>query len=176
MPSRLRITPLRPQHLDELAAALRHPAVYEHIGGEVPSAAEFHLALERALVGPPPGGGQRWFNYLVRHADSRTVLGRLEATVVGRVAEVAFLFAPGIWGNGYASEGLAWLHEELRREAGDVDFWATTLPANRRCQALLRRAGYVEVPAAVAPVLQSYDAGDLVFHRAGLPGAAGGTA
>lgn len=112
----------------------------------------------------------------MRHADSRTALGRLEATVVGRVAEVAFLFAPGIWGNGYASEGLAWLHEELRREAGDVDFWATTLPANRRCQALLRRAGYVEVPAAVAPALQSYDAGDLVFHRAGLPGAAGGTA
>ncbi|BAL94641.1 GNAT family N-acetyltransferase [Rubrivivax gelatinosus] len=171
MPSRLRITPLRPQHLDELAAVLRHPAVYEHIGGNVPSAAEFRLGLERALAGPP--AGQRWFQYLVRHADSRTMLGRLEATVVGRVAEVAFLFAPAVWGNGYASEGLAWLHDELRREAGDVDFWATTLPANRRCQALLRRAGYVEVPPAVAPVLQSYDAGDLVFHRAGRPPASG---
>ncbi|MBK1615056.1 GNAT family N-acetyltransferase [Rubrivivax gelatinosus] len=168
MPSRLRISPLRPQHLAELGAVLRHPAVYEHIGGSVPSEAEFRIALEWALAGPPPArASERWFHYLVRHADSRVMLGRLEATVVGHLAEVAFLFAPSVWGCGYASEGLAWLHEALRQEAGELDFWATTLPANRRCQALLRRAGYEPVPPGVAPALRSYDDGDLVFHRRG---------
>ena len=158
--------PLRVDHLPELAVALRHPAVYEHIGGEVPSLDEFVLGLTRALAGPPSTRPQeRWLNFLMREASSSRMVGRLEATLTPGRAEVAFLVDPRGWGHGYGSTGLAWLHSELINTAGPLTFWAATVPANRRCQALLPRSGYVEVPASAAPELASYEAGDLVFRR-----------
>jgi hypothetical protein len=64
---------------------------------------------------------------------------------------------------GYASYGLNWLHSEIVRHCGAVPFWATTVPENMRCQALLRRAGYAQVAPAAAPRLLTYGDGDLVF-------------
>lgn len=90
------------------------------------------------------------------------MLGRLEATVHGGISEVAFLFGAQHWGKGYATEGLAWLQSEVRHLCGVSSFWATTVPANLRCQALLVRSGYVEVTAPF-PTLLSYGPGDLVF-------------
>jgi RimJ/RimL family protein N-acetyltransferase len=166
MTSRLHIEALRIEHLPALEQALRHEAVYAHIGGRVPTLEQFTRGLTRALAGPPAERtGERWLNYLVREAGTGRVLGRLEATVHAGHAEVAFLFDPSVWGRGYATEGLAWLHAELARVAGPVPCWATTVPDNRRCQALLQRAGYRAVPAAEAPHLSSYDDGDLVFLR-----------
>jgi RimJ/RimL family protein N-acetyltransferase len=164
--SGLRIEVLQPQHIPALAAVLRDPAVYRFLGGPVPDDEQFRLGLSRALAGPPPDRpGERWLHYLVRHADSGDVLGRLECTVTGRVAEVAFLFAPAAWGRGHARAGLHWLHLEVGRLAGPVAFWATTHPDNVRCRRLLERAGYREVAVDEAPPLATYDAGDLVFGR-----------
>ena len=124
------------------------------------------LGLRRALEGPPSTRpNEIWLNYLVTLVESGEVIGRLESTINGSVAEVAFLFSPSTWGVGFAQEGLEWLHGEIRRVAGNIQFWATTVPENQRCQALLRRAGYVEVPGHSAPPLASYDEGDLVFSR-----------
>ncbi|HMM87156.1 MAG: GNAT family N-acetyltransferase [Gammaproteobacteria bacterium] len=162
----IRVESLRVEHLPRLAAVLRHEAVYEHIGGEVPSLDDFVLGLGRALAGPPPSRPrERWLNYLLCDAHTGRMVGRLEATVVPGRAEVAFLVDPALWGRGYARAGLAWLHDEVVRVAGVVEFWATTVPANTRCQALLRRSGYAEVAPASAPALASYEPGDLVFRR-----------
>jgi hypothetical protein len=163
---RISVEPLREEHLTGLAVVLRHPAVYEHIGGEVSSLDDFVLGLTRALAGPPATRTEeRWLHYLMRDARSGRMIGRLESTVVPGRAEVAFLLDPSVWGQGYASAGLAWLHGELARMAGPVECWATTMPSNIRCQSLLRRAGYSEVPASSAPPLASYEPGDLVFRR-----------
>jgi RimJ/RimL family protein N-acetyltransferase len=142
--------------------------VYEHIEPALPSHAEFRRRLERALAGPGPGRpGEQWLNFLVRDA-SGAMVGRLEATVHHGLAEVAFLFGPAHWGRGLATAGLRWLHDELARRAGITDCWATTVPANPRCQRLLQRCGY-QTAALPAHPLYSYDPGDLVFHK---PGAA----
>jgi RimJ/RimL family protein N-acetyltransferase len=147
MSSRLHIEPLCVQHMTALAAVLRHPAVYEHIGG-VPSLEHFVLDRERALNGPPRTDAQEhWLNYLVRERGSGQMLGRLEATVHDGLAEVAFLFGPAHWGRGFALEALTWLHEELERRFHLTGFWATTVPANTRCQSLLLRSGYSQVRA-----------------------------
>jgi len=143
-------------HLDELATVLLHPAVYQHIEDELPTLHEFKLGLERAIASPG-------VNYLVRD-DSGAMLGRLEATPHHQVAEVAFLFGSQYWGRGYASAGLCWLHEELLRSHAVTEFWATTIPANHRSQALLRRCGYVENGLPDFP-LYSYEPGDIVFRR-----------
>jgi RimJ/RimL family protein N-acetyltransferase len=161
------VEPLRVEHLPELASVLRHRAVYQHIGGEVPSLDEFVLGLTRALAGPPASRpDERWLNYLMREPARGRMIGRLESTVVPGRAEVAFLLDPALWGLGYASTGLAWLHAEVERVAGPVEFWATTAPENTRCQALLARAGYVQVAETGWPRLASYEPGDVVFRRA----------
>lgn len=163
VPSRPVIEDLRVEHLAELATHLRHPEVYEHIGG-VPSLEDFILDRERALRGPgPEAGEERWLNFLVRERFCNNVLGRLEATLHDSIAEVAFLFGPRHWGKGFAQEALSWLHAEIMRTRGITSFWATTVPGNTRCQSLLLRSGYQQVRAG-APVLYSLEAGDLVFH------------
>lgn len=163
---RLQIEPLRAEHLPELAVQLRRPEVYEHIGG-TPSLEDFILDRERALQGPGAAvRNEHWLNYLVRERASSQMLGRLEATVHDSVAEVAFLFSPSNWGKGYAHEALAWMHNEIQQSYGIACFWATTVAANTRCQALLLRSGYTQVQTG-APVLRSYEAGDLVFHLRG---------
>ncbi|WP_308504504.1 GNAT family N-acetyltransferase [uncultured Actinomyces sp.] len=80
---------------------------------------------------------------------SGQMLGRLEATVHDGLAEVAFLFGPGHWGHGHAQQGLVWLQAEVSRRCGVHDFWATTVPANQRCQRLLLRCGYAAVTGPV---------------------------
>lgn len=159
----LQIEPLQPAHLEALAVVLRHPEVYAHIGGTVPTVEEFVLGLQRALAGPGPAHpGETWLNHLVRDADGAMV-GRLEATVHHGLAEVAFVFGPPAWGRGFASAGLRWLHGELARTAGVADFWATTTPANLRSQRLLQRCGYTLAEPPACP-LYSWDPGDLVYH------------
>jgi RimJ/RimL family protein N-acetyltransferase len=149
--------------LAELASHLCHPDVYEHIG-EVPSLEDFILDRERALRGPSPAASaERWLNFVVREQSTNHVLGRLEATLHDSIAEVAFLFIPRHWGKGFAHESLSWLHAEVKRTYGITSFWATTVPANTRCQSLLLRSGYQRV-ATGAPVLYSFETGDLVFH------------
>lgn len=159
--SRLLIQQLHVDHLAELATHLRHPEVYEHIGG-VPSLQDFILDRERALRSPE-ASGERWLNFLVREQSSNLMLGRLEATLHDSIAEVAFLFSPKQWGKGFALEALAWLHAEIRDTHDISSFWATTAPANTRCQSLLLRSGYQQVQIG-QPVLYSFDPGDLVFH------------
>ena len=165
MIDRISVEPLRVEHLEELASALLHPAVYRHIGGELPSLDDFKLGLSRALAGPPARAtGQTWLNYLVRQTGTNAMLGRLEATVHNGLAEVAFLFGPRHWGQGFASAGLLWLHKEVESKCGISQFWATTVPANLECQSLLERCGYMPVTGST-PQLLSYDTGDLVFRH-----------
>lgn len=160
------VEPLRAEHLPELASVLRHPAVYQHLGGDVPSLSDFVLGLSRALAGPPSSRShERWLNYLMREAPAGRMIGRLECTVVHDRAEVAFLLDPAFWGRGLARAGLEWLQTEVVRVAGPVEFWATTTPSNTRCQALLRGAGYAPVEPVGLPALVTYDPGDLVFRR-----------
>lgn len=169
MGSPLFIEPLRAEHLAELATQLRHPQVYEHIGG-MPSLEDFVRDREIALRGPGPAApDERWLNFLVREASTHQMLGRLEATVHDSIAEVAFLFGPQHWGKGISGQALAWLHGEVQGTCGIASFWATTIPANTRCQALLLRAGYRPVHSG-APRLYSFDEGDLVFNlHQGVP-------
>lgn len=160
---RLFMEPVTHLHIPELERILRNENVYRHIGG-VPSSADFHLGTERAIAGPPDNRSTEvWLNFATRLKSANELIGRLEASIHDGIAEVAFLFSPNTWGNGYASEGLLWLHAQLESRTEPPTLWATTIPENVRSRALLSRCGYVQVSPEHSPNLLTYDGGDLVF-------------
>ena len=161
--ARLSIEPLRPEHAAELHAALADPAVHRYIETSGPwTVAAVRARLERVAAGPPVGSTDVWLNYAVRR-EARLV-GRLESTVHGQLAEIAYLFDPAVSGRGYASEAVEWLLGHLAREHGVTEAWATTDPGNDASVRLLRRTGFAQVDE-VHPDVGSYDEGDLAFRR-----------
>lgn len=161
---RLLIETLRPEHIGALAAILLNEQVYRHIEAAPPSCENFRAGLEHALAGPPPArSGEKWLNYFVRKRADGAPIGWLQASVHDRIAEVAFLFSPACWGLGYASEGLRWLGAMLMAREDCEALWATTVPANLRCQALLLRCGFREATGMKPAHLVTYDEGDLVY-------------
>lgn len=151
--------------IEKLATVLHHQSVYEHIGG-MPSRADFDLSLCRALAGPLTNAtGEHWINVAVRVAENGELIGRLEANVHDRLAEVAFLYNPRLWGRGYALRGLLWLHDHLRQDKTIESLWGATHPRNQRSASLLLKCGYTPAETQDLPVLYSYDEGDDVFKR-----------
>jgi len=157
---RLRIEPLAPQHPEGLFAALNDDRVGRYIGGhEVTTLDALRARIVRLLDGAPDGSGETWLNWAV-HADD-VVVGRVEATLHSGIAEIAYVFGPVHWGQGYATEATAWMIGEVRA-LGCAECWATVLPENVASVRLLRRLGFIEAePGDLA--LQSYDDGDLTF-------------
>jgi RimJ/RimL family protein N-acetyltransferase len=161
--ARLVMEPLGHEHAEGLVEALADPRVNVYLPvPDVTTVEALHARLDRLASGPAPG--IEWVNFAVRRREDGVVLGRLEATLHGHYAEIAYVFGPAFWGHGYAREGVAWLMAHLRG-LGVVELWACVVPGNARSTALLAHLGFVtaEPPASG---LGSYDVGDLVFvHR-----------
>lgn len=160
--ARLVLEPLRPEHAHGLFEALDDPLVGRYIGGpDVSTIEELQARIGRLLAGPADPRTEAWRNWVVQLEG--TIIGRVEATLHDGLAEIGYVFGPRWWGQGYASEAVTWLLEELRR-GGVPEAWATVDPANEPSARLLMRVGFEE--AAPGPVpLHSYVAGDRVFVR-----------
>jgi RimJ/RimL family protein N-acetyltransferase len=165
---RLSFSALSHEDIEGLYAALAQPAVYRYLGGEsVPSAPAFAAQMCTLIAGPRTSDQTvQWRNAVVRLAspEAGPIIGRLEATSYGAWAEVAYLFSPAHWGHGFATEAMQWWHKHLS-EVGVRTVWAAVTPGNDASVRLLGRLGYAARPVRDAPVLGSYDEGDLVFSR-----------
>jgi len=162
---RLRIEPLDLVHAEGLLAALDDARVGTYIGGpDVTTLDALRERIERVNIGPPAQRNERWCNWAVL-ADG-VVIGRVEATVHDGIAEIAYVFGPAWWGQGYASEAVTWMIDELR--ALDVaEYWATVAPENDASARLLTRIGFAPTDPPVDVSLMSYDDGDLTFRSSG---------
>lgn len=91
------------------------------------------------MVAPPPGRGD---DFIVEH-DGR-VIGKLGAW---RLPEVGFIFAPDVWGRGFAAEALTAFVGHIF--AGEADHLVADVdPRNAESLALLRKAGFRETHRA----------------------------
>lgn len=159
--ARLVIEPIDQQHAAGLFAALDHELVGRFIGGpDVTTLDALRDRIGLLHAGPPAGRDERWHNFVVL-ADS-VVVGRVEATVHHEFAEIAYVFGPAYWGQGYAVEATAWLLDALRDD-GITTFWATVVPEHRASIALLERLGFVRADASDV-TLFSFDDGDLTYR------------
>jgi [ribosomal protein S5]-alanine N-acetyltransferase len=103
-------------------------------------------------------------NYTVRAGG--TCIGRLEASVRGINAEIAYLFVPDAWGHGFASEAVNWLQVHLGYCFDIRRFWVCISPSNGPSIRLAKGLGYEIVPEETWPELGSYETGDTVLSAA----------
>jgi RimJ/RimL family protein N-acetyltransferase len=161
---RLVITPLAQADAAELFACLDDPRVGTYLGGpDVQSLPWLEERIEHLLAGPADAS-QEWLNFVMRLPDGR-VVGRLEATVSGDWAEVAWVLGPPFWRQGLGTEGARWLVAHLEGECGITELWATVDPRNEASLALLRRLGFSARSSPWARAVESYDDGDVVMAR-----------
>jgi [ribosomal protein S5]-alanine N-acetyltransferase len=162
---RLGVEVLDVRHADELQGLL-DPRVSEHFHADatpvdLEDMRQHFASMVRWRTAPP--SGDSFLSFVLRRLDTCDCVGRLEAGIRGCEAELAFLFVPGVWGQGYAQEAVVWLQSHCRDVYGSERFWATVAPANVGSLKLCRRLGYKEVPESEWPTLASFGAGDVVL-------------
>ncbi|MFJ9902645.1 GNAT family N-acetyltransferase [Streptomyces sp. NPDC101152] len=100
---RLDAIPLRVGHAAEMAAVLADPALHTFIGGAPASPAALRARYERLVVGSPDPA-VRWCNWVLRLREEERLVGTVQATVTGSVAEIAWVVGPPWQGRGLATE------------------------------------------------------------------------
>ena len=138
--NRLALEKLNRNHDESLFEVLKDAAVYSYIPQNPPlSIAELrkcYTKLENNLLARD---GETWINYAVRLLSTKEYIGRIEATVNDREAEIAYLFGSRYWGFGYASESVRRLITFLKQEYGVFTVKASTDTRNTNSIALLER-------------------------------------
>jgi Acetyltransferases, including N-acetylases of ribosomal proteins len=94
---------LRVEHAEEMAEALSDPALHAFIGGAPHTAQGLRSRYERLVAGSPDPA-VRWRNWVLRERAGGRLVGTVQATVSGEVAEVAWVVGTPWQGRGYAVE------------------------------------------------------------------------
>lgn len=138
---RLVLRPLAAADAPAFWPVLRDPALYQWIARAPPaSLAEVEARFARIAQRTAPGRDDQWLNWTVWRRE--TALGLVEATArPDHSVLVAYLFASGAWGRGYATEALAAAIAALE-QAGAARFEATIDTRNAASRALVARLGF----------------------------------
>jgi len=85
-------------------------------------------------------GEEVWLNWAAKERASGLLVGLVEVTVQkDKKAMLAYLFAPSVWGKGYAAEVCAGVLANVGQRAGVSTFEATVDTRNLRSRKLLER-------------------------------------
>lgn len=143
---RLLLRPIEPAHAGALWDVLRDPAIYTWIDRPPPESlhalAQRFARISQSMA---PGRAEQWLNWTVwTRADAQAV-GIVEATVTpAKVAHVAYMFAPQVWGKGYAREAMQAALVAMS-QSGATAFEAVIDNRNARSLALVQRLGFTRV-------------------------------
>lgn len=110
--ARLDLLPLLVAHADEMAVVLSDPGLYTFIGGRPATADELRARYQRQLAGPPDPA-VAWWNWVIRLRADDCLTGTVQATVEGRVAEIAWVVGTPWQGRGIAKEAATALRDHL---------------------------------------------------------------
>ncbi|MDX2290707.1 MULTISPECIES: GNAT family N-acetyltransferase, partial [Streptomyces] len=90
-------------HAEEMGGVLGDPARPRFMGG-APAGLEGLRARYARWAAGAPEPGTSWCNWVVREREGGRLVGTVQATVAGGVAEVAWVVGTAWQGRGYASE------------------------------------------------------------------------
>ncbi|MFD7903806.1 GNAT family N-acetyltransferase [Kitasatospora sp. NPDC059747] len=136
---RLDLVPLRPEHAEEMAAALADPALHAFTGGAPDGADALRTRYARLAAGSPDPA-ETWGNWALRlRADGR-LAGYVQATVRGDGAELAWVVGTPWQGRGLAAEAARTLLAHLTA-AGITTVTAHIHPDHHASAAVARALG-----------------------------------
>lgn len=136
---RLDLVPLRPEHAEEMAAALADPALHAFTGGTPDDADALRTRYARLTAGSPDPA-ETWGNWALRLRDDGRLAGYVQATVRGDVAELAWVVGTPWQGRGLAAEAARTLLAHLTA-AGITTATAHIHPDHHASAAVARALG-----------------------------------
>jgi len=101
--ARLVLSPLRPSDAPEMVGVLAASELYEFTGDQAPDIDQLE-ARYHAQVKGPAGGGEQWYNWIVRLVETGQAVGFVQATVLDGAADIAWLIGVENQGHGIATE------------------------------------------------------------------------
>ena len=114
--------------------------IYEYIGGTADSLEALTARYQRQVFGQSPDGSELWFNWIVRTADDLVAIGHVQATVGTETAELAWVLAPLVHGQGFATEAAQQVIDWLRSQ-GCTRFIAHVHPEHDASMRVATRLG-----------------------------------
>jgi RimJ/RimL family protein N-acetyltransferase len=138
---RLLLSPLQPEHADELFPVLNDNRLHMFTGGTPLGLEELRRRYSALASRSSPDGAEIWLNWTVRRVSDRAVVGLIEATVSERSAFIAWVVGRLWQKSGYASEAaqaaVQWLFASL-----DIDMVVAHIhPAHIASERVAARAG-----------------------------------
>lgn len=100
---RLVLLPLRVEHAEEMAVVLSDPDLHAFIGGAPDDPRTLRARYERLVAGSPQPSVS-WCNWVIQLRDQACLTGTVQATITGRVAEIAWVVGTPWQGRGIATE------------------------------------------------------------------------
>jgi RimJ/RimL family protein N-acetyltransferase len=101
--ARLALLPLQVEYAEEMAKVLSDPQLYAFTGGE-PATAEALAARYEHQAAGSPHPSESWLNWVISSLESDALVGYVQATIVGDMAEIAWVVGTPWQGRGYATE------------------------------------------------------------------------
>lgn len=142
--ARLRLEPLAETHASVMLPVLSDERMYTYMQ-EPRYACEEELAKRyRRLAAGSSDADEVWWNFIVFPRDSSVPMGFVQATLMlkEQLSEVAYVFSPNHWGNGYATEALIWLLQQIRQR-GDLPLVQAQIDMrNSASIAVVQRLGF----------------------------------
>ena len=129
-------------HAQEMYLVLSDPAIYEY-ENEPPASVEWLRERFRRLESRcSPDGGELWLNWVVR-LPSSGLIGYVQATVKpNATAAIAYELTSKYWGQGFATEAVRAMIQELVVRYHVTGLSAVLKKTNRRSFRLLERIGF----------------------------------
>ncbi|MCX4779751.1 GNAT family N-acetyltransferase [Streptomyces sp. NBC_01264] len=137
---RLTLLPLEAAHAQEMATVLGDPELHRYVGGAPLTEPELRTRYARLAAGSPDPA-VTWWNWVVRLDGAGRLVGTVQATVSGGVAEVAWVIGTPWQRRGIAAEAAAGPVGWLRTQAAVHAVIAHVHPDHTASAAVARASG-----------------------------------
>ncbi|MGF1587638.1 MAG: GNAT family N-acetyltransferase [Pleurocapsa sp.] len=144
---RLQLEPLQPKHAIALFSVIQAKRIYQYIPQDPPTSLKaLEQRYQKLATRLSPDGHEAWLNWAIYHKQQQVYIGQVEATVLAnRVCQIAYLFSPRFWGNGYATESCRQIIIELRQNYRISEVVAEVDTRNLASIQLLQRLGFIRL-------------------------------
>jgi [ribosomal protein S5]-alanine N-acetyltransferase len=144
--ARLRLEPQVKAHAKVMLTVLSDPKMYMFIPGDPPTdLVALEMRYEQLESRRSSDGLEYWLNWIV--FTNNAAIGRVEASVhIDEArADVAYVFNPTAWGQGFAAEAMNAMLEHLQLDLRVKKFTANVDTRNEASIRLLKRLGFRQI-------------------------------